>query len=138
MRQHGVPNFPDPSVSHNGNQTSIRQVISKPLVSSPQFHTAQTACASLMPGGGPGGGRSPAEQHARAQHLLAFARCMRSHSVSTFPDPTAQGQLTLEMVHAAGIDLQAPAVQHAAYTCVPAAGGAITAADVHRALNGGG
>ena len=59
---------------------------------------------------------------------------MRDHGVNNFPDPTAQGQLTLEMVSAAGVDLQAPSVRSAALACVPASHGALTKAAVERAL----
>jgi hypothetical protein len=41
------------------------------------------------------------------------------------------------MVSAAGIDLQAPVVLPAAKACIGAANGAITGADVERAINGG-
>ena len=44
---------------------------------------------------------------------------MRAHGVSAFPDPTSQGQLTLEMVSGAGVDLQAPSVRSAALACCP-------------------
>jgi hypothetical protein len=38
----------------------------------------------------------------KATPILAFAKCLRSHGVTNFPDPTSQGQLTLEMVNAVG------------------------------------
>jgi hypothetical protein len=68
--------------------------------------------------------------------VLAFARCLRSHGVPDFPDPTSQGRLTVEMVTAAGVDLHAPVVLTAAKVCLPTAHGAITGADVARAVNG--
>ena len=138
MRQHGVAGFPDPTVVHHGGETGIRQVVSSSEVNTPAFASAQNACKGLMPGGGPNAGLTPQQRQAREAHFLAFSQCMRSHHVPTFPDPTAQGQITPQMISAAGIDLQAPAVQSAAYACVPAAGGAITAADIHRALSRGG
>jgi hypothetical protein len=73
---------------------------------------------------------------AREQRILAFARCLRSHGIPNFPDPTSQGQLTLEMVNAAGVDLHTPTVLTAAKTCLGTTDGAITAADVQRALTG--
>ena len=45
--------------------------------------------------------------------------CMRSHGVGRFPDPTAQGQLTVEMVQAQGIDVHSPAVLQAVQACLP-------------------
>lgn len=48
MRAHGVPNFPDPTVS--ANNIGFRIDIDK---NSPQLHHAQSACRSDLPGGGP-------------------------------------------------------------------------------------
>jgi hypothetical protein len=61
MRTHGVPNFPDPEVSHSGGGVGIR-IGGKAGAggidpSSPQFKAAQKACQSILPGpkGGPAG-----------------------------------------------------------------------------------
>jgi hypothetical protein len=62
---------------------------------------------------------------------------MRAHDITEFPDPTNQGQLTLEMITSAGVDLHAPALLTAAKACLPASNGLITGADVERAINGG-
>ena len=48
-----------------------------------------------------------------------------AHGVSRFPDPTAQGQLTVEMVQAEGIDVHTPAVLQAVQACLPASHGAL-------------
>jgi hypothetical protein len=56
--------------------------------------------------------------------------------VAGFPDPTSQRQLTVAMVKAAGVDLHAPAVLTAAKGCIGVSHGAITPADVERAVNG--
>ncbi len=63
---------------------------------------------------------------------------MRSHGVSRFPDPTAQGDLTVEMVQAQGIDVHSPAVLRAVQACLPASHGALTPAKVRAALNNAG
>ena len=60
---------------------------------------------------------------------------MRSHGVARFPDPTAQGQLTVEMVEAQGIDVHSPAVLRIVQACLPASHGALTPAKVRAALN---
>jgi hypothetical protein len=52
MRAHGVPNFPDPQPGSNGGF-----LITGVDPNSPQFQSAQQACQSLMPGGGPGAGQ---------------------------------------------------------------------------------
>jgi hypothetical protein len=82
MRSHGVPNFPDPS-SGGGIQINSSSGIN-PF--SPAFKAAQSQCAKLMPGGGPGAHGPPSEQ--AKQLMLAVSRCMRAHGVSGFPDPT--------------------------------------------------
>ncbi len=135
MRQHGVPNFPDPKVSSSGAQHSIAIGITPGVSGSPSFNSAQQACRGVLPGPKDA---TPAEQHARAVHLLAFARCMRAHGVSGFPDPTATGQITQEMLAAAHVNVRARYVQTAAYACVPSAGGAITAAQIQAAAAHGG
>jgi len=133
MRSHGVSNFPDPVVTTSPGQTSIKIRAVAGDNGSPQFKTAQQACQHLLPGPQ---GETPAQRQAHTQALLAFARCLRSHGLSNFPDPNGQGQLTIEMIDAAGINLHAPNVLPAARACVGVTHGVITGADVERAING--
>ena len=97
------------------------------------------ACNHLLPTNGGSGSQETAQQE-RTQIAdgLSFARCMRGHGVSHFPDPTAQGQLTVEMVQAQGIDVHSPAVLRAVEACLPASHGLLTAAKVRAALNNAG
>lgn len=136
MRNHGLSNFPDPSMTdHDGQQVAFLATPSS-LTASPAFKSANRVCQAIL---------SPdlvttqnvETQATREQHLLAFARCMRSHGVPGFPDPTTQGQLTQAMLSSVGVDLKAPAVLGAAKTCLPTAGGVITAEEVQRAVTGG-
>jgi hypothetical protein len=136
MRSHGVPNFPDPHVSVSGNRVSIQQVLPQSVADSPQFKTADKDCRGLVPGlANASPTQIAAQQHAHAQTLLAFAQCLRGHGVQGFPDPTAQGQLTLQMIHTAGVDLQAPSLLTAAKACVGVTHGAITLAQVEQAIH---
>ncbi len=57
------------------------------------------------------------------------------HGVSAFPDPGSQGQLSPQMIAAAGVDLQAPAVFAAAKLCLASADGAITPQELERAVS---
>jgi hypothetical protein len=82
MRAHGVPNFPDPGAG-GGIQIGSNSGVNP---QSPAFQTAQNTCFKLLPGGGPG--RAPASESRKLQ-MLALARCMRRHGLSTFPDPTS-------------------------------------------------
>lgn len=138
MRSHGVPSFPDPHVVVNtpGKQAVGIHPLPKSIASSPQFKAAQEACKGIMPAPENGSPKQQTErERARATYMLAFARCLRMHGVPGFPDPTAQGQLTPEMIHAAGVDLQAPSVLTAAQACVGVTHGAITMAQVEQAIH---
>ena len=137
MRDHGLPSFPDPTMTdHNGQQVAYLTA-TIPVDPSPAFKSAQSACRGILP---PPINASPTQlaqqRHTREQHLLAFAKCLRNHSIPDFPDPNSQGQLTLEMLNAAGVDLDEPNVLTAATACLSTTDGAVTAADVQRALTG--
>ncbi len=135
MRGDGVTGFPDPSMTdHNGQQVAYLPTASS-LAASPAFKHANTRCQKILtptldtP-------QSLAAKATRAEHLAAFASCMRNHGVSTFPDPNSQGQLSPQMIAAAGVDLQAPAVFAAAKLCLASADGAITPEEIERAVSG--
>jgi hypothetical protein len=77
MRSHGVPNFPDPDSSG-----ALPKVVPQQLgVSSSEFEAAQNACASLLQ-------PSDAQVLETLSGMRDFARCMRSHGVPDWPDPT--------------------------------------------------
>jgi hypothetical protein len=88
MRSRGVPNFPDPDSSGAVPKVSPQQL----GVSSSQLHAARNACAYLL---------QPTQ--AQAQQVLSgmwdFARCMRSHGVPNWPDPTmdSNGQSVFDL-----------------------------------------
>jgi hypothetical protein len=126
LHSHGVPNFPDPNSSGQIPKDQITALDP----SSPQFEVAQRACAKLWPYRGPG--QSSAQLQAHTAAMLAFARCIRSHGLPNFPDPTSTGQLTHEMVANAGINLHQPAVLQAGDACVSVTHGIITKATVAR------
>lgn len=108
MRSHGLPNFPDPS---NGAILLGPSAHINPQ--SPSFQSAQHACQKLIPGF-KGGGPIPA---AVRERLLAMARCMRSHGVPNFPDPTFSGGGVAVGAKNLGIDPRSPAFQQAARAC---------------------
>jgi hypothetical protein len=137
MRSNGVPNFPDPQRFVGGN---VKLTLHQFGAASPQFRAAITACNHLLPtnGGGAGSQETPQQQRTRLADGLSFAKCMRRHGVNRFPDPTAQGQLTVEMVRAQDIDVHAPAVLHDVQACLPASHGLLTPAKVRAALNNAG
>jgi hypothetical protein len=137
MRDHGVTNFPDPQVSSADGHQSIKLMVPASAARSPRFKSAQNACRGILPIP-QNANQAAAQQQARKRDLLAFARCLRDHGVSGFPDPTSQGQLTLQMISAAGVDIHTHAVLTAAEACVGVTHGAITRAQVAQAINGAG
>jgi hypothetical protein len=128
IRSHGVPRFPDPS---SPRAFKLSMSPDSAVARSPRFQSATTACEHLLPGGGPPR-QSAAQSHAQIAAALAFARCMRSHSLPNFPDPTSSGELTHEMLATAGIYPRQPAVLQAADACVSVTHGVLTKAAVAR------
>jgi hypothetical protein len=132
MQSHGVPTFPSATDPH-----AFKSALSPsaPGAQSQAFQSAYTTCRHLLPNGG----TSPAASqpsHAQIAAFVQFARCIRSHGFPNFPDPTSTGQLNHQMVAAAGINLNQPAVLRAGDACVPVSHGVITRADVARFVAG--
>jgi hypothetical protein len=116
MRSHGVPNFRDPS---NGQvpKTSAQLL----GVSTSQLQAAQTACQHLYPNNGGSGGVLTKDSIGQCEEtgdcpqalvqaamtaLRAYARCMRSHGVPNWPDPTldSEGRPGFNLLHVLGFD----------------------------------
>jgi hypothetical protein len=135
MRSHGVPSFPDPD---SGGGIPKSQVVEARNSNPQRFDAAGNVCGHLLPNGSSGPPETAQQQHTRLADGLSFARCMRGHGVTRFPDPTAQGDLSVEMVQAQGIDVHAPAVLRAVQACLPASHGALTPAKVRQALEDAG
>jgi hypothetical protein len=131
MRSHGVSNFPDPT-----SPVEFKNALSSSAAQAPAFKSARAACIHLLPGGGRSSGSPAPPSHAQIAAMLAFAGCLRGHGFPSFPDPTSSGQVTHEMLAAAGINLQQPAVLQAADTCVGVTHGLITKAAVARFVAG--
>ncbi len=130
MRAHGFPGWPDPTSSGVFDKSKLRQLgYSKARVMAAEGG----ACKNLLPANG-GPLQTAQERRIRLADALSFARCMRSHGVRQFPDPDAQGNLSVETVKAQGIDVRSPAVLQTVQDCLPASHGALTAAKVREAL----
>ncbi len=82
MRSHGVPNFPDPGPSTNF------QVSGSPQgpATTPSAKAYQT-CKHLLPNESTSGNGTVTTQE--LSEGVALAKCIRSHGVPSFPDPTA-------------------------------------------------
>jgi hypothetical protein len=117
MRAHGVSNFPDPS------STGGLIIPNDINTNAPGFKSAQGACAKLAQS--PGGQGASSEN--RKVQLLAFAKCMRSHGVPSFADPTnsppppssgnAVGGDGWYLALGTGQERQAPRYQRAVAAC---------------------
>ncbi len=108
VRANGTPNFPDP-----GSNGAL------PNPALPAFQAAKKACAKLQPAGlhlhGP-----PAPSATELRAALTFARCMRKHGVSQFPDPLTTVSLVAALTLGPGeyfpapgpTEFQSPAIRH--------------------------
>jgi hypothetical protein len=131
VRAHGVPNFPD-SASRGGGGFEISasqrsgsgpsMSVNGVPISAPAFQAAMQACHSKLPNGG----RPPAAATAAMRSkALRFARCMRQHGVTGFPDPqfgTGPFGGTEIKIQGSGIDPRSPAFQSAQTACAPIMG----------------
>jgi hypothetical protein len=77
MRIHGVPDFPDPASRDGVPKVTPQQA----GVSDSRFQVAQRACAQLLQ-------PTQAQVPQLMTGMLNFARCMRSHGVPNWPDPS--------------------------------------------------
>ena len=110
MRSHGVSSFPDPAP---GGGFNLRALGAE--ARSPTFPAAQTACAKLQPGGSKRPSPFTGEQE---QQIVAKARCIRTHGVPNFPDPTTVGPgMFGEPYLPPGWNNDAPAVVKALNAC---------------------
>ncbi len=82
MRSHGVPDFPDPGSSGRFDKAALAQL----AASNSRYQTASQTCGHLLPGGS--SGRTPAQLRQWWSGMANFARCMHSHGVPNWPDPT--------------------------------------------------
>ncbi len=116
MRTHGVTNFPDPTP---GGGIELPTNLDP---RSPAFRSARQACKQFLPNRG----TPPATSASDRAAALRLSRCMRSHGVPQFPDPSfsppqnAQHVLVMPgMVFAipGSVDPQSPSFRRAASAC---------------------
>ena len=99
VRSHGIANFPDPPSGGGLAKASAQQL----GVSSSRLQAAQRACQHLIPATGgtiqqqeqqcfPNSDCPPDVVRELLNVMLRFARCMRTHGIPNFPDPTTDPQ----------------------------------------------
>jgi hypothetical protein len=110
LREHGV-DAPDPAADGSISIPVPGPGGSGGPVAGPDFQRAQKACAKYAPQQS----LTPGSTDGIAKAALAFAKCMRRHGVSNFPDPQVQdGQV---MVGGPQAGLDTPAARKAAAAC---------------------
>jgi hypothetical protein len=109
LQSHGVPGFPDPGP----DTAAVQAAMAKIDFRSPQFQRAMHTCEKYIPQGAP---LSPAEATKVQARALKFAKCMRAHGETDWPDPAANGSYVIQQTGAAA---QAPVYRKAAKACDP-------------------
>jgi hypothetical protein len=112
MRAHGVATFPDPTRNADGSDGFTADVGQlRKLVRGAQ--KAFDTCEPLLAKSGILSAQNIGEFQ---QQMLAYAKCMRSHGISNFPDPNAKGRFGGQLK---SIDRNTPAFHDAASACRP-------------------
>lgn len=86
MRTHGVPKWPVPNSS--GGFAKAKLTPQQLGGRSSQIQAAAAACQHLNPHS------APKVQQYRST-MLQYAKCMRGHGISNFPDPDSRGHLNI-------------------------------------------
>ncbi len=84
MRAHGVPDFPDAAISVLGGQVEVH--VPRSIKGEARLPSASRACQRDLPISS----GTPAKR-TNIRTDLNFAKCMRSHGISDFPDPMPGG-----------------------------------------------
>ena len=109
MRAHGVRDFPDPNSQGQLNVHSGGDLDPN----SPIYRAADTACASLSPVNN----LSPAQRAQVKAANLKYAQCMRAHGIADFPDPNAEGAISLHAHPGSDLEPNNPTFQAAQTAC---------------------
>jgi hypothetical protein len=112
MRSQGLSNFPDPNSSGVWLKSQVELA-----AGNPRFQAATRACGHLLPDGGPGVSPSQAVLQQIQIDMAKFARCMRSHGVPSWPDPTLDRGRAVFDLGAVGIDTNSPQINAKVHEC---------------------
>jgi hypothetical protein len=112
MRANGVSNFPDPNSSGVWPKSQVAVA-----ADSPRFQAATHACGHLLPNGGPGVSPSQSVLQQIQTDMAKFARCMRSHGVPNWPDPTLDRGRDVFDPQSVGIDTNSPQISTKLHEC---------------------
>ncbi|MGA2529471.1 MAG: hypothetical protein ABSG36_09960 [Acidimicrobiales bacterium] len=103
-----------------GSLSLVAAACSSNPVSTGVASLGSTTSTTVAPSTG-GGSSSPSPQ-ADAATLLKFAQCMRNHGLTTFPDPTSQGNIDIQNIGKDNPNSpQFQTAQHACQSLMPGA-----------------
>ena len=94
IRQHGIPNFPDPIVATSGpakGKAILDKQALRPVPNSVVTRAMAACQTALAQAGISGHTAGPTISTADQADYLRAADCMRSHGITDFPDPTFSG-----------------------------------------------
>jgi hypothetical protein len=114
MRSRGIANFPDPTVQDSATSKGVGFSMSGIDQNSPQFRSAAKTCQKQT-----GFGHITAAQvQAGMNAALKFSECMRSHGITSFPDPVEHGgNIQIGPGPGSGIDLHSAQFKAANKAC---------------------
>lgn len=117
IRQHGLPNFPDPVAATEGPAAGQGILDKSALKRYPDAVSLQalTACSAALASANiaSGPGSSTISQQ-ELQARLALARCIRAHGVPNFPDPNPT---TGNVTPPPGLNKNSPSILAAIQAC---------------------
>lgn len=123
MRDHGVPDFPDPTTSSDGGTSLVINGSGSGSDLDPNsttFKDATAACQKYMPSGGANRGKPDPQMQQKA---LRYSKCMRDHGLTDFPDPKFDnGGANLQINGSPDLDPNSPKFQAAQQACAPIMG----------------
>jgi hypothetical protein len=109
MRLHGISDFPGPNPPGSGGQFSFGSIDTH----APGYQSADKTCERQT-----GFGHFSAAQLQQGMTaMLNYAKCMRSHGITSFPDPFGNSQQI--GFNITGIDTNSPRFKAANKTCQP-------------------
>jgi hypothetical protein len=115
MREHGIPNFPDPQIS--GGSVRLQFKATSGQVSPQTMEAAQRACQRYQ--AAEQQNLTPQQKVEREEAVLKFAKCMREHGIN-LPNPSTSGggiKIQRDPGPGAGVNPASPAFEAAQKAC---------------------
>jgi len=116
LRQHGIPNFPDPAVATDGPAAGHAILDKSALKGYPTsaVNQALNACRTALDQADIASGPNSSISQQQIQARLALAQCVRAHGVPNFPDPNPT---TGDVTPPPGLSKTSPSIVAAIRAC---------------------